>query len=147
MRSSLLILFFASVTFTSAQTWFTGNPYEDAVSSVKDGYLIVKVPVTVLDPPKITQMKITWDGLTGNWKIILLSEKPLPKEYKPCRIDFNGWNSYTVVAGDRDGGSFLEILMKSYEHSIELRDALIKQFKLKPEVVTTDPKDAEKKLK
>lgn len=146
MRSSLLILFCAPVSFASAQTWFTGNPYEGAVSSVKDGYLISKIPITVLDPPKITQMKIAWDGLTANWKVILLSEKPLAKEYKPCRIDFNGWNSYTVGAGDRDGGSFLEIYMKSYEHSIELRDALIKQLKIQPKNVTTDPKDAEKTL-
>ncbi|MBC8003082.1 MAG: hypothetical protein H7X97_10900, partial [Opitutaceae bacterium] len=76
----------------------------------------------------------------------LTSKATLAQVYKPCRFDFNGWNSYTVMAGDRDGGSFLTLFPKSYEHSLEIRDTLIKQLKLSTQNVSTEPKDAEKIL-
>jgi hypothetical protein len=146
MRYLLLILFFASGLHASAQTWFTGDPHKDSVSSIEDGYLVTKIPIKVIDPPKIDSMKVTWDRTVGHWKVELTSKTPLAQVYKPCRFDFNGWNSYTVLAGDRDGGSFLTLIAKTYEHSLEIRDALIKQLKLLPQNVSTDPKDAEKIL-
>ncbi len=146
MRSLTIIVLLAWMPIASAQTWFTGNPYEGDVSSIEDGHLVSRIPITILDPPKIDEMKVEWDGGTANWKITLLSNETLAKDYKPCRIYFDGWNSYTVSAGDRDGGSFLVIYMKSYEHSIALRDALTKQFKLASTAVSTDPKDSEKIL-
>jgi hypothetical protein len=144
MRSFHFILFFTSVLQASAQTWFSGDPSKGSVSSIEDGYLVTKIPIKILDPPKIDSMKITWDRTVGNWKVELTSKTPLEQVYKPCRFDFNGWNSYTVMAGDRDGGSFLVLITKSYEHSIEIRDALIKQLKLSPQNVSTEPKDSEK---
>jgi hypothetical protein len=146
MRYFLLILYFASGLHASAQTWFNGDPNKGVVSSIEDGYLVTKTPIKVLDPPKIDSLKVTWDRTVGHWKVELTSKAPLDKVYKPCRFDFNGWNSYTVMAGDRDGGSFLVLIPKSYEHSIDIRDALIKQLKLSPKNVSTEPKDAEKIL-
>jgi hypothetical protein len=146
MRYLPFLLFLSTMLDASAQTWFTGDPYKNGVSSIEDGYLVTKTPIKVLAPPKIDTMKVSWDRAVGHWKIELVSKVPLDQVYKPCRFDFNGWNSYTVGAGDRDGGSFLLLITKSFEHSIEIRDALIKQLKISPKNVTTDPKDAEKIL-
>jgi hypothetical protein len=146
MRSFTLILLFASVLPAPAQTWFKGDPSKGGVSSIENGYLVTKTPIKVLDPPKIDTLKVAWDRTVAYWKVELTSKIPLEQVYKPCGFEFNGWNSYTVMAGDRDGGSFLTLIAKSYEHSITIRDALIKQLKLSPANVSTEPKDAEKIL-
>jgi len=149
MKSILSFILFISAlnNITFAQTWYTGNPNKNGISTIEDGFLITKTPIEVLDPPSIHSIEVTWDKTIGIWKVTLTSKKTLKQIYKPCRFYLNGWNSYTVRAGDLNGGSFLMIAAKSYEHSIEIRDAIAKQMNLKDENITTEPQEAEQILK
>ena len=143
-RALLLILL--SVTSAAAQTWYTGDPSRKHHLAVDGDFLVTRAPIKILEPPKLTRMKVSWDRVTANWTINLESNVVLDPIYKPCWFTVGDWNGYTVRAGDRDGKTILMLVPKSYEQAITLRDALITLHKFSPESVSTEDKDAEKHL-
>jgi hypothetical protein len=146
MKTTLFILA-AAVSTVSAQTWFTGDKTRSHTTSIENGYLIEKAPIKILSPPRIDSLSVEWGRIVGRWQIFLRSENVLPEEYKPCRFTLGDWHSVTYGAGDKDGGSFLLLSLKSYEHAIEVRDALTKQLKLSKKQVSTESKETEKERK
>ena len=146
MKTTLSILA-AAVSTVSAQTWFTGDKTRSHTTSIENGYLIEKAPIKILSPPKIDRLSVEWGDIVGRWQIFLRSDNVLPEEYKPCRFTLGDWHSVTYRAGDKDGGSFLMLSLKSYEHAVEVRNALTKQLKLSATQVSTESKETEKKRK
>lgn len=142
----VLLFIVLSATSAAAQTWFTGDPSRKPHVAVDDSFLVTRVPIKVLEPPKLARMKVSWDRVTAYWTINLESDAILDPIYKPCSFTFGDFSGYTVRAGDRDGRTVLMLVPRSYEQAIMLRDALTTLHKLAPENVSTESKDAEKHL-